>query len=182
MIAVIDTETNWLDQVMSIGVVTAEENTLEPGERRYYILTPEAEVGGMYEDRMALTQPDLLGSRDQVMGNLVSWLQSLGIREIFAYNARFDCTHLPELGGFCWYDIMRLAAYRQYNASISPWTECCSTGRLKRGYGVEPVLRALSNDPGYGETHNALLDAVDELQIMKLLSQPLCCYREAARL
>jgi hypothetical protein len=30
----------------------------------------------------------------------------------------FDKRHLPELGGYAWYDIMKLAAYRQYNPKI----------------------------------------------------------------
>ena len=41
--------------------------------------------------------------------------------------------------------------------------------RLKRGYGVEDVLRMLSQRNLYRETHNAVLDAQDELEIMKLL-------------
>ncbi|MBR4290945.1 MAG: hypothetical protein IKT52_09950, partial [Oscillospiraceae bacterium] len=47
--------------------------------------------------------------------------------------------------------------------------DCCTTGRLKRGYGVEPMLRLLSGDCTYRETHNAVLDAVDELGIMRLM-------------
>ena len=64
---------------------------------------------------------------------------------------------------------MRLAAYKQYNHTIPRNAECCKTGKLKRNYGVEPILRNLSGEKRYVETHNALLDAVDELKIMKLL-------------
>ena len=45
--AVIDTETNWSDQVMSIGVVIADADTFEIEETRYYILPQECQVGGM---------------------------------------------------------------------------------------------------------------------------------------
>ena len=180
MIAVIDTETNWLDQVMSIGVVTAREELLEPAESRYYILTPETEAGGMYEDRMELARPHLVCSREEAMEDLRDWLNAQGVREIFAYNARFDQGHLRELSGFSWFDIMRLAAYRQYNPCICSCADCCSTGRLKRGYGVEPILGGLMGDCSYRETHNAVLDAADELMIMKLLRQPLACYRDVA--
>ena len=114
------------------------------------------------------------------MADLRQWLHDLGIREIYAYNARFDKQHLWELQDFSWYDIMRIAAYRQYNASISPWAECCSTGRLRRNYGVEPILGALKGDLSYRETHNAALDALDELSIMRLLRQPLSLYHMCA--
>ena len=170
-IAVIDTETNWYDQVMSIGIVLADRLSFAPVEQRYYVLTPEDLVGGMYDDRMALTDdsPAYRGSRERVLGHIAGWLSARGVAEMFAYNARFDCTHLPELGGLTWYDIMRVAAYRQYNPFIPDWADCCKTGRLKRSYGVEPMLRMLTGDSSYCETHNALYDAVDELQIMRLL-------------
>ena len=64
---------------------------------------------------------------------------------------------------------MRLAAYRQYNWAIPDCADCYKTGRLKRGYGVEAVLKMLSNNKQYSETHNAVLDAQDELEIIRLL-------------
>lgn len=42
--AVIDTETNWNDAVMSIGVVVADSETIDSV---YYIITPEYKVGGI---------------------------------------------------------------------------------------------------------------------------------------
>ena len=44
------------------------------------------------------------------------------------------------------------------------------------GYGVEPMLRLLSGNDTYCETHNALFDAMDELEIMRLLNHPLASY------
>ena len=177
-IAVIDTETNWNNQVMSIGTVIADGDTFRPLVGKYHVLTPEHEVGGMYS---AVLFPGghvkpILSPREEAMENLVSWLGRYGVEHIFAYNAAFDHKLLPELKGFRWYDIMRLAAYRQHNPKISPHAECCSTGRLKRCYGVEPMLRLLSGDEGYHETHNAFLDAVDELEIMRLLGHSLGRY------
>ena len=77
------------------------------------------------------------------------------------------------------YDIMRLAAYRQYNRAILDSADCCKTGRLKRGYGVENILKMLSGNHRYYETHNAVLDAEDELQIMQLLGHELNEYEIA---
>ncbi len=175
--AVIDTETNWIDQVMSIGVVVADGETCKALDARYYVITPECEIGGMYEKVLF---PEKLHTvtctRGDAMQALCAWMKALGVTALFAYNAAFDRNHLPEFSDFQWFDIMRLAAYRQYNPTIPQDAQCCSTGRLKRGYGVEPTLQRLSGNLSYRETHNALYDAMDELQIVRLLGHPLDNY------
>lgn len=169
--AVIDTETNWADQVMSIGTVIADAATFEPVEASYHVLPIECEIGGMYCDTLFLETPvpPILCTRAEAIDDLRTQFRQHGAHSIFAYNACFDCNHLPELRDFDWYDIMRLAAYRQYNPKIPAHADCCSTGRLKRGYGVEAMLRLLSGKSTYQESHNALFDAMDELKIMQLL-------------
>lgn len=175
--AVIDTETNWSDRVMSIGTVIADTETMQPLDARYHVLTPEYTVGGMFESTLFLDSPvpPVLCTREEALRELTAWFSQHGIRAVFAYNACFDRNHLPELGHYAWYDIMRLAAYRQHNPCIPADAPCCSTGRLRRGYGVEPMLRMLSGS-AYCETHNAIRDAMDELQIMQLLRIPIADY------
>ncbi len=169
--AVIDTETTWGDEVMSVGVVIADGVTFEPADRRYYILTPYRDHGGMYTSALYAggIKPDLECPRERAMAELKRFLSDHGTTAVFAYNASFDHRHLPELRDLAWYDIMKMAAYRQHNPKIPKCAECCRTGRLKRGYGVESVYRMLSGESGYCELHNALTDAADELTIMKLL-------------
>lgn len=180
-IGVIDTETNWYDRVMSLGAVIADGSTLRPLEYKYYIFSPEYTVGGMYSHSLALPDGYRTGvcRRAEGLADLARWLDGRGAGRLFAYNARFDRGHLPELGGFEWYDIIKVAAYRQYNAKIPPDADCCSTGRLRRSFGVEPMLRLLSGDPCYRETHNALIDALDELRLMRLLGVSPDGYRHA---
>ena len=176
--AVIDTETNWADQVMSIGTVIADEDTFELIAAKYHILPIECEIGGMYYDTLFLETPvkPILCTRAEAIADLRAWFGQHGINSIFAYNACFDRNHLPELRDFNWYDIMRLAAYRQHNPKIPTNADCCSTGRLKRVYGVEPMLRLLSGDRTYHESHNAFHDALDELRIVNLLGHQLDDY------
>ena len=176
--AVIDTETNWIDQVMSIGTVIADTDTFVVIEAKYHVLPMECQVGGMYEATLFIETPvqPILCARAEAIADLRSWFRKHDVTAIFAYNACFDHNHLPELRDFDWYDIMRLAAYRQYNPRIPAHADCCSTGRLKRGYGVEPMLRLLSGHHSYRESHNAFYDAMDELEIMRLLSQKLSRY------
>ena len=176
--AVIDTETNWVDQVMSIGVVIADAESFRPLDAKYYILPEPCAIGGMYENTLYLKTPvtPIQCTRQDAISDMKGWLKAAGVTSLFAYNACFDRNHLPELRSFAWFDIMRLAAYRQYNPKIPACADCFSTGKLKRGYGVEAMLRLLSNDPSYHESHNAFFDALEELEIMRLLGHPLKCY------
>ncbi len=177
--AVIDTETNWSDRVMSIGMVIADAATFRSLDKWYYILTPECRSGGMYSGVLHVrrVEADLQGSRKKVLQHLKGVLEHYQVRSIFAYNAAFDYKHLPELQAYRWFDIMKVAAYRQYNRFIPQDAECCGTGRLKRNYGVESIMRMVSGDCSYCEVHNALCDAVDELEIMRLLGHPLNVYK-----
>lgn len=177
-IAVLDTETNWFDEVMSIGIVIADRDTLEEVERRYYIITAAAKVGGLYDSTLYIVENELTekGTRERIVKLAMDLLEDYGVSEIFAYNACFDYGHLPELQCYHWFDIMRLAAYRQYNSFISDSAECYRTGRLKRGYGVECMLQIMRADNSYLELHNALTDAADELDVMRLLKHPIECY------
>lgn len=169
--AVIDTETNWADAVMSIGTVIADQDTFQVLDTKYHILPQACEMGGMYYDALFLDTPvtPVLCTREEAAGELLQWFEKWGVTSIFAYNAAFDRNHMPEFSELSWYDIMRLAAYRQHNPKIPATAPLCSTGRLKRGYGVEAMLRLLSGNCAYRETHNALWDALDELEIMRLL-------------
>ncbi len=169
--AIIDTETNWCNEVMSIGVAIAECETFELVDTKYYILTPECLIGGMFSSVLLLNDNDYINecSRSEAITDLTDWFDKNNVQSIFAYNAFFDYSHLKELSAFRWYDIIKVAAYRQYNSKIPQSAECCKTGRLKRNYGVEPMMRMLSGDYSYFETHNALSDALDELKIMQLL-------------
>ena len=47
--AVIDTETNWNDEVMSIGVVVADSETKQKVDSIYYIIDPEYRVGAYHQ-------------------------------------------------------------------------------------------------------------------------------------
>ena len=169
--AVIDTETNFDNEVMSIGVVIADKENFLPVETKYCILYPEYKRRGMYSYALKMhdKEPDIVDSRQKIIQDINYLLQKHGVNSIFAYNAKFDYKILPELSLYNWYDIMKVAAYKQHNSKITDDMECCSTGRLKRDYGVEGVMRLLTGNRSYYETHNALCDAIDELNIIKLI-------------
>ncbi|WP_196805356.1 hypothetical protein [Butyrivibrio sp. NC3005] len=179
LIAVIDTETNWDNEVMSVGVAIGDSKSFECLDVKYYIFERESIRGGMFSNVLYGKSgvEDIKCTRKVAMIDLKKYLEARNITKIYAYNAKFDYGHLPELADFAWHDIMRLAAYKQYNASIPQNMEFCKTGRLKRGYGVEEILRMLKKDNSYNEVHNAAADARDELLIMKLLGHSIDMYR-----
>ena len=179
-VAVLDTETNWDDEVMSLGIAIAGASSFYLEKVAYYIFPSAARRGGLFEAMLSLYGDRACRlERAEGMAALDALLRRYGVRSVFAYNARFDAARLPELGGYQWFDIMRIAAYRQYNPHIPPGADCCVSGRLRRGFGVEPILRMITADDAYRETHNALRDALDELKIMQLLGLPLEAYGPA---
>ena len=179
--AVIDTETTWDDTVMSIGIVIADASTKEMTEAKYFLVDPEYTRGGMYSGALKMPgiKETIVDTRENVLSSIDAWLKENKVDRLLAYNAAFDRNHLPELRAYTWCDIMRLAAYRQYNTKIPAEVECCRTGKMKRGYGVEPILRMLGEDKCYKETHNAYFDALDELEIVRLLGYGMETYNHA---
>lgn len=175
--AVLDVETNWNNKVMSIGVVIANSRTFDAVDCAYYVLTPEYKAMGMYSSALGIVDEDLITvcSRAQTVAGVRNLFAKYAVSNVFAYNACFDYGCLPELTSYVWHDIMRVAAYRQYNDKIPHYAECYSTGRLRRG-GVESVMRLITGQYSYCETHNALIDSLDELQIMKIIAQPVSAY------
>lgn len=178
LFAVIDTETNWENELMSLGAVVAD-SSFRIVDKLYAVIPEAAVKGGMFSGALKRVRPDAVVSRKKAVMLADGFLRGHGVEAIFAYNALFDLGQLPELGDRRWYDVMRIAAYRQYNPHLTEAMGLCSTGRLKRGYGVENVLRLISRDPTYRESHNALLDARDELTIMRLLAHPPEVYEKA---
>ena len=180
-IAVLDIETNFDDDIVSLGIVIGDAKTYKPLTAKYYILHPAVNVWGMYNDFLYIkhdfkTQED---TRDKVIADLVKILAEYDVRDIFAYNSNIDYRHLPELQDFNWYDIMKIAAYRQHNPHLSPKLEYCNTGRLRTNYGVEAMMNMLMASRSYYEKHHALYDALDELKLMQLLGLPIDTYNIA---
>lgn len=99
--AVIDTETNWNDEVMSIGVVVADSETKKKIDSVYYIIVPEYRVGGRYSNALQFDEKKAcVTNRRQALKEVKEWLDTYGVRKLFVYNACFDKKHLPEYSGY----------------------------------------------------------------------------------
>ena len=180
-IAVIDTETSFGNKkVISIGVVIADAKTYKKIDSKYYLITPECFENAMFSYALYLDNPSMECDRKSAVSDLKKLLNAYNVKGLYAYKASFDRNQLPELHSFNWYDIMKVAALKQYNRTITDEFDCTAKGKLKSGYGVEPTLQRLLNNYSYHERHNALMDALDELKIMELLAQPLDVYQNIA--
>lgn len=188
-VAIIDTETTWKDEVMSIGVIvsdlTSEGLRMGRGEWKaiYYVIDPAYRKGGMFSDRLFLNglKPATCSLNAAVTG-IKAALEKEGVQAIFAYNAGFDKRQLPALGTFAWYDVIKVAAYRQHNPAIDEaGIPCSASGRMKNGYGLEQMMR-LMGCADYKETHNAYMDARDLACLMKRLGRGMEAYKGVAEI
>ncbi len=180
--AVIDTETTWSNKVMSIGISIVDKINYEIIDKKYYILTPEVSENGMYSNRLMVKDCPIPNkcSRHEALQKIKDFLCEYSVLEVFAYNASFDLNHLPEIDYVSWYDIMKIAAYKQFNTKIPNNIECYKTGKIKCNYGVEPITRLLSGNQHYCEKHNSMIDSMDETNIMKMLGLPYSVYIQNA--
>lgn len=192
--AVLDTETTWsdprrlkfgnkyVDTIFSIGVIIADAKTFEIIHALYYILLPESTEDGMYAGELEMAPKSITKkcTREECISELKNTFMQYRVHDIFAYNASFDFRHLPELMDYSWHDIMRKAAYKQFNSWLDtfPAENFFSTGLLRRGRGVEHIYALLKGDEYFSETHCAIFDALDELFIMKRLDYNIQDYSE----
>lgn len=177
--AVVDVETNWNNEMMSVGVVIGDVAEFNATDKRYYVIHPECQTGGIYSRVLRDVDENLITdcSRGEAINDITALLAQYGVTDIFAYNAPFDYKCLSELNKYTWRDILPVAANRNYNDKLPDNCECFKTGLLKHGRGLENIMR-LIYFRGFTEHHNGLTDALDELQLMRLIGQPIQAYCE----
>jgi DNA polymerase III epsilon subunit-like protein len=177
--AVIDVETTYTNEIMTVGLVISDDSDFEVQEMFYWVVN-NSQLGVFSSQ---ISHPRLknypkmynkgeMASVEEFESSLLEVLKGQGIDYIFAYNASFDKRLLPSLGNFKWVDIMSRASNINTNKYIPKGLEYHKTGRLKKGFGVEMIYRYVTGDMEYEETHNAVLDCLDELQILKALNYP----------
>ncbi|WP_010320977.1 hypothetical protein [Mesomycoplasma ovipneumoniae] len=175
-IAVIDVETNYENEVFSVGVVIADSADFQWFDKQYWIIKNNWKVGGMYAHNIWVPLPvefreeiNVVKTHQEMIAQLIHFLKSYKVKNWFSYT-KFDFRHLPELHkSFEHNDISIFAKSKQFNKHIPLNAELTKKGDLKSGWNAQNIYRMLTKDQSYIETHNALLDAMDELRIMELL-------------
>ncbi|MHA0261381.1 hypothetical protein [Mesomycoplasma ovipneumoniae] len=175
-IAVIDVETNYDSEIFSVGVVIADSANFQWFDKKYWVIKNNWKVGGMYIHQTFLPLPlkfreeiNVVQTRKEMITQLIHFLKSYKVKNWFSYT-KYDFKHLPELHkSFKHNDISIFTKSKQFNKHIPLSAELTKNGDLKRGWNAQDIYRMLTKDRRYIETHNALLDAMDELRIMELL-------------
>ncbi|MFR0860235.1 MAG: hypothetical protein ACLSIR_11335, partial [Christensenellales bacterium] len=101
--AVIDTETNWNNEVMSIGVVIAEKDTFKKVDDLYFIFDPEYKIGGMFSMVLPVkgrAPKDILFTRKIAMEKFKEAFEKYGVKDLYGYNGSFDKNLLSELASY----------------------------------------------------------------------------------
>ncbi len=75
--AVIDVETNWNNEVMSIGIVLADVFDFDVIDKGYYIVYPECKTGGLYSHVLRSTDKELIRdcSRNEALNHICGLLK-----------------------------------------------------------------------------------------------------------
>ena len=183
-IAIIDVETSFSNNLMSVGVVIADKESFEYISGFYGIIVPKEY--GMFSDAIYKFRVDKSKfnvkelNRESCLAHVKEVLEENNVEYILGYNSGFDYRCLPELQEYKWIDIAKVAAYKTYNQFIPPQVEASKTGRIKK-WSMEVVMQN-TNRRSYMELHNAFQDAYDELLLVQAVKQPISLYERVALL
>lgn len=178
-IAVLDIETTYSDNIISVGVAIGYSNTFEKIDEKYFVFPEYLNEKALFTDRVYWVEAERITECPKAEGikQIREFLDEHNIKKIYAFNAGFDYRHLPELHDYSWHDIMRVAKNPTLYDGLSDCVKFTSEGLIKN-CGAELVLRMLKKDDTYTELHNGLTDAIDELEIMRLLGVSIEVYDE----
>ncbi len=135
-IGIIDVETTFSDEVMSVGIVIVDtEKNYDFVDARYWLIDPYYQSPGMFAHMLHLSDcnPPFIYKEAQVFVDsiqekitsmdtcLEELRQLMGIHNcqiLFAYNAHFDKRHLLELSDYIWVDMISVMANCTLNTNI----------------------------------------------------------------
>ena len=174
----IDTETTYSNKLMTIGGIVFDQdfNIIDD----FYEMDYHAYMqGGKFKNVVfAAGKSPKYTKKEELLNDIRTFYDKWQCQGVFAYNAPFDKKLVSNLTKEKWYDIMKIAAYKQTNRFLPADAEYCKTGRLTKNYSAEAMYRLLSGNSNYVELHNAYQDALDELAIMRLLKVKIEDYKE----
>ncbi len=203
-VAVIDVETTWRNEVMSIGAVIVDtQDKYRILEVAYWLVSPFCYQPAMFSGAIDLSLAkgrsffyqkgvrilDLVTETEDSFENCIEGLQKFldryDVSSCFAYNGHFDKRHLLDLDGVSWFDLVVPFTSLDLNPFLSSqvFPDYCLGGgkaglRLVRDFSFSDIMRHI---PGckrnYHETHNGCIDAFDEAMAMQLINLPRDEYR-----
>ncbi len=169
-IAIISVKTNSMGHAIAIGVAVIDANQWQLQQAQYYIISDELLCYYTYDNiYLSHVYKSYFGKLGDVENHIRKTLTKYQITNIYAYNAQFVCKTCPGLHMYYWYDIMKIAAYKQYNSYLPSNIDYLDNGRIKYKYNIPHIMEYL-NISYFRYVDHALYDVLDELRIMKTLN------------
>lgn len=202
-VAVIDVETTWRDEVMSIGAVIVDtQDKYRILEIAYWLVTPFCYQPAMFSRAIDLSMVkersffykkgnrvlDSVTEKEDSFEKCIAGLQALldchDVSSCFAYNGHFDKRHLLDIDGVAWFDLVVPFTSYDLNPYISSQKippENLGVGkaglRLVKEYSFFNIMRYIPGCKRYYETHNGCVDAFEEAMAMQMMKLPRDEYR-----
>lgn len=202
-VAVIDVETTWHDEVMSIGAVIVDtRDKYRILDVAYWLVSPFCYQPAMFSGAIELSMVkessffyqkgncilDSVTETEDTFENCIAGLKALldryYVSSCFAYNGHFDKRHLLDLDGVVWFDlVVPFTSYdlNPYLSSEKIPGENLGFGkagvRLVKEYSFFDIMRHIPGCKRYRETHNGCVDAFEEAMAMQMMKLPRDEYR-----
>ena len=177
-VAIIDTKTNYLGNAISIGVAIVNAQ-FEIQQAQYYLIPEELMNEHASKDDYDIVHvyKTYYGRLFDCQNHIRTILNQYNITNIYAYNAFYVKQTLPEMNNYNWFDVARIATYKQYNHKIPINTKCDENGQLLR-YTLSNVMELMTNGY-YRYVNHALYNALDIIQLMKYIGLSIDKYEHA---
>ena len=112
------------------------------------------------------------GCHKDIENHIRKLLNKYKITNIYTYNGIFIFKKLPGLKQYHWYDIIKVAAYKQYNYKLLDNLPFREDGRLLCNCSIKEIMQILTKTYFYYTDH-ALYDTFDIARIMSLINLPI---------
>lgn len=170
--AIIDTKTNYYGNAISIGVVVVNSH-FEIQQAQYYLIPEELIHDHNHKDDFDIIHvyKTYFGRLFDCENHIRTLMNQYNITNIYAYNAFYVKKSLPEMNNYNWFDIAKVATYKQYNHELPLDADYDENGQLLR-YAMKNVIELMMKTY-YKCVNHALYNALDELKIMKLIGLPI---------
>ena len=169
-IAILDAKTNFIDNIISIGVSIVNAKTFEVKTAEYFLIPEELIVDGLNNNNVNIHHiyKTYFGAQKDVENHIRKLLNQYGITNIYTFNGKFIYKQLTGLQNYHWYDIIKVAAHKQYNYKLPDNLMFNDQGRLLYKCNIKDLMEILTKTYFY-YTNHALYDTLDIARIMKIV-------------
>ena len=174
VIAIIDAKLNFIDEIISIGIAIVDAKTFKVKTAEYFLVPEELIIDGFNNDNITIahTYQTYFGAHKDIENHIRKLLNQYNITNIYTFNGKFIYRKLAGLQKYHWYDIIKVAAYKQYNYKLPDNLMFNDQGRLLYKCNIKDLMEILTKTYFY-YTNHALYDTLDIARMMSLIDLPI---------